>query len=184
MPLMSSEQYLEIERKAEHRSEYFRGEMLAMAGPSIEHNLLVANVVRDIGQQLRRRQCEVYPSDMRIAVNATGLYTYPDAVIVCGDPQLADGHRDILLNPTVLVEVLSPSTEAYDRGRKFEHYRSIPSLREYLLISSDRMHVDQYTLQAPGRWILASFDKPEAVLELPSVGCTLTLADLYEKVEL
>jgi len=180
---LTPEQYLEIERKAEYKSEYYRGEMFAMAGASWAHNLLVSHLLRDIGQQLRGKPCEICPSDMRVRVSASGLYTYPDAVVVCGEPQLLDNQFDTLLNPHLIVEVLSPSTEAYDRGRKFEHYQSIESLGEYLMISSDRVHADLYTRQPDGRWLLTSATRLEDSLDLQSVGSSLALAGLYEKVD-
>jgi Uma2 family endonuclease len=180
---LSAEQYLEIERKAEFRSEYFDGKMFAMVGAKRVHNLIVAHPVRELDQQLRSRPCDVYPSDMRIYMPSTGLYAYPDVVAVCGESRFLDDEEDTLLNPGLLIEVLSPSTEAYDRGRKFEHYRSIESLREYLLVASDRMHADLYTRQPDSRWLLTSADKLEDSLTLESVGAQLTLADLHEKVE-
>ena len=181
---LTPEEYLELERKAEYKSEYYHGEMFAMAGASREHNVLAMNLSATLHAQLRRRPCEVYPSDMRVRVGATGLYTYPDVSVVCEQPQLADEHADILLNPTFLAEVLSPSTEGYDRGRKFEHYRTIESLAEYLLVAQDRIHVDLYTRQQDGRWVLSEASRLEDTLELPSIGCQLALADLYEKVDL
>ena len=181
---LTPEQYLEIEREAEFKSEYCDGEMFAMAGAAEVHNLLVANLIAGLHPQLRSRPCRVCPSDMRVRVRATGLYTYPDVVVVCGEPQFLDERRDTLLNPSLLIEVLSPSTEAYDRGKKFEHYRSIESLREYLLVASDRVHVDQYTCQPDGRWLLTSADRLEDSLDLQSVGCRLALLDLYEKTDL
>jgi Uma2 family endonuclease len=176
---LTPEQYLEIERKAEYKSEYFNGEMFAMSGARRKHNLIQTNLLSELGAQLRGRPCEAYPSDMRVRVSATGLYTYPDAVVVCGEPLFLDDREDTLLNPTLIVEVLSPSTEAYDRGQKFEHYQKIDSLRYYLLISSDRVHADLFTL-AERRWTPASH--LEDTLELDSIGCRLKLADLYEKV--
>lgn len=179
---LTPEQYLEIERAAEHKSEYFEGEMFAMGGARRKHNLIQTNSLRELGQQLRHRPFEAYPSEMRVRVSATGLYTYPDVVVVCGQPVFLDEGEDTLLNPTLIIEVLSPSTEAYDRGQKFRHYRSLESLREYLLISSERVQADLFTLQ-DGRWVLTSADRLEDTIELPSIGCRLTLADLYEKVE-
>lgn len=180
---LTPEQYLEIERKAERKSEYYNGEMFLMAGAKEAHNLLVANLVRDLGQQFRSRPCRVYPSDMRVRVSPTGLYTYPDVIAVCGQPRFLDDQKDTLLNPEVTIEVLSLSTEAYDRGRKFEQYKSLESLREYLLVASDRVHVDLYTRQTDGRWLLTSADRMDDSLALESVGAQLTLADLYEKVD-
>lgn len=181
--LLTEEQYLEIERKAEYKSEYFAGEMFAMAGAKEAHNLLVTNLVRELSQQLRERPCRVYSNDMRVRIPSSGLYTYPDVIAVCGEPNFRDEQRDTLLNPNLVVEVLSPSTEAYDRGRKFEHYRSIGSVSEYLLVSSDRIHVDLYTRQADGRFLLTSACGLEETLELESAGCWVTLSALYEKVE-
>ena len=166
---LTAEEYLELERQAEYKSEYYHGEMFAMAGASLPHNLLVGNLVRDLGQQLRRRPCQVYPSDLRVRVGESGLYTYPDVTVVCGQPQLADEHADTLLNPTFIAEVLSPATEGYDRGRKFEHYRGIESLAEYLLVAQDRVHVDLYTRQQDGRWVLSEASRLEDTLELRSI---------------
>jgi Uma2 family endonuclease len=181
---LTPEQYLEIERQAERKSEYYNGEMFAMAGAKEAHNLLVMNFGAGLHRQFRSRNCRVYQSEMRVRVSATGLYTYPDVVAVCDERRFLDDQRDTLLNPGLLVEVLSPSTEAYDRGRKFEQYKTLESLREYLLVASDRMHVDLYTRQADGRWLLISADKPEDCMSLESVDAQLTLADLYENVEL
>jgi Uma2 family endonuclease len=181
---LTPEQYLEIERKAEYKSEYYRGEMFAMAGASRAHNLLAGHLVRDLSQQLRAKPCELYPSDMRVRVGSTGLYTYPDVVVVCGEPQFGDNQPDTLLNPTLLVEVLSSSTEAYDRGRKFQKYQTIDSLREYLMVASDCVSADLYTRQVDGRWLLTSVTRLEDTIELQSIGCSLTLSDLYEKIDL
>jgi Uma2 family endonuclease len=181
---LTPEQYLEIERQAERKSEYYNGEMFAMAGAKEAHSLLVTSLVARLHEQLRWRPCRVYPSDMRVRVKPNGLYTYPDVIAVRGEPRFLDAQRDTLLNPALLVEVLSPSTEAYDCGRKFEQYRAIESLRDYLLVASDRLHVDLYTRQADGRWLVTSADSMEDSLTLESVGAQLTLADLYEKVDL
>jgi len=179
---LTPEQYLEIERKAECKSEYFQGEMFAMAGASPAHIGVVFNTILAIGPQLRSRSCRGFSSDMRVHIPATGLYTYPDVIAVCGKPQFRDGQPDSLLNPTLIVEVLSPSTEAYDRGRKFEHYRSLDSLREYLLISSERVSTDLFTRQPDGRWLLSSADRLDASIELQTIGGTLALADLYADI--
>jgi Uma2 family endonuclease len=179
---LTPERYLEIERAAERKSEYYDGVMFAMPGANEAHNLLVAHLLRDLGQQLRPLPCRIYPSDMRVHVRATGLYTYPDVVAVCGDRRF-DGQSDTLLNPSLLIEVLSPLTEAYDRSRKFDQYKSIESLREYLLVASDRLHVDLYTRQADGRWLLTSADGIGDSLVLKSVGAQLSMADLYEKID-
>lgn len=141
-PLTPAE-YLALERQAEVRSEYFQGEAFAMAGGSQRHNLIVANLLRLLGNQLVSRDCNVYPSDMRVKIEALGKYTYPDVAVACGENRFEDEHRDVLLNPVVLFEVLSQSTEAYDRGKKFEHDQALDSLREYLLVSQDACRVEQ-----------------------------------------
>ena len=120
---------------------------------------------------------------MRVRVSVAGLYTYPDIVALCGEPKFLDDHRDTPLNPSVIIEVLSPSTEAYDRGRKFEHYRSVESLAEYLMVASDRMHTDLYRRQPDGLWVLSPAGGSGDTVELPSIGCRLLLADVYEKVD-
>jgi Uma2 family endonuclease len=180
---LTPEQYLEIERQAERKSEYWQGEMFAMSGAAESHNLLVMNIAAQIHSQLRTRDCRIYSNDMRVRVSATSLYTYPDIVVVCGVPQFLDGRRDTLLNPTLIIEVLSPSTEAYDRGRKFEHYQSIESLKQYLLVASERVHADLFTRQPGGQWLLTSAGSIEDTLDLESVGCRITLRDSYERVE-
>jgi len=154
-----------------------------MAGAQRAHNRISANLIAAFHGQFRSRPCDVYPSDMRVHVRATGLYTYPDATVVCGEQLFADSAVDTLLNPSVIVEVLSASTEAYDRGRKFEQYQPIDSLCEYLLVSSDRVHVDLYTRQPDGRWLPTSANRLEDALSLESVGARIALSDLYEKVE-
>lgn len=181
---LTPEEYLEIDRKAEFKSEYYAGEMFAMAGARETHNLIVANVIIDLGLQLRGRPCRVYPSDMRLQVSETGLYAFPDVSAVCGAPQFLNERRETLLNPTLIVEVLSESTEAYDRGKKFEHYDTISSLAEYLLISTDHVNAELFTRQPDGRWLLSRAGSVDETLELPSVGCRLKLADLYDKVDL
>jgi Uma2 family endonuclease len=181
---LTPEQYLEIERKADFKSEYYRGEMFAMAGAKLPHNELAVATTGELRQQLRRGPCHVFGSDMKVAILADDLYTYPDASVCCGPPQMLDTNNDTLVNPVLIVEVLSRSTEAYDRGAKFQHYRTIPSLREYLLVASERIEVELRRLQPDGQWvILKSLDCLEDVVELQSIGCRLALADLYERVE-
>ena len=181
--LLTPEQYLEIERKAEFKSEYYQGEMFAVAGAKQAHNLIVLNLGAEIRQQLRKRPCRAFVNDMRVCVSATGMYTYPDLTALCGEPQFLDETQDTLLNPTLIVEVLSPSTEFYDRVRKFEHYSSVESVAEYLLIASERVRAELYTRQPDGRWLLTTASGMEDSLDLQSVGVHLALADLYEKVE-
>jgi len=180
---LTPEEYLEIERKAEFKSEYCQGKMFAMAGASLAHTLVAGNAFESLRQQLRPRGCQVVAADLRVYVGSTGLYTYPDLVAYWGEPQLLDQHMDTLLNPALIAEVLSPSTEIYYRTRKWEQYQSIDALREYLLISSDRAHVDLFTRQRNGRWQLSSAGRLEDTLEIPSFECYLRLTDLYDKVK-
>lgn len=179
---ITPEQYLYRERNAEFRSEYFRGEMFAMAGASANHNLIVGNCVQNIGQQLKKKPCRVYPSDLKLRIQATGLYTYPDLSVVCGEPQLESDHGDVLLNPVVLIEVLSDSTEAYDRGKKFEHYRTIPSLKHYVLIAQDRHSIDCFSLNPDGSWSLTACQTLTGMVELATIDSQLSAVEVYDKV--
>jgi Uma2 family endonuclease len=177
------EEYLALERDSDTKHEYYDGQIFAMAGASEAHNLIGANLVRAIGNQLLDRDCRLYPGDMRVLL-PTGLYTYPDASLVCGprDIQTLSG-LDTLTNPTLIVEVLSKSTEAYDLGVKFDHYRAIPSLLQYLLLRQDRPRAYLYRRQADGSWVLTTADGLTASIVLPEMGVTLPLADLYAKVD-
>ena len=179
---LSPREYLARERQAETKSEYLRGEVFAMSGASRKHNLIAGNVNRELGQQLRNRECEVYQGDMRVKVSPTGLYTYPDVSVVCGEPEFEDAEVDTLLNPKVIVEVLSPSTADYDRGGKFTHYRRLPSLQEYVLISQDRPLVEHYVRQGQDEWLLTEHSSLEDGLILPSIGCRLPFSEIYLKV--
>jgi Uma2 family endonuclease len=179
---ITTDEYLHRERKAEFRSEYFRGEMFAMAGASANHNLIVLNGGASLRDQLKKKPCRVYPSDLKLRIEATGLYTYPDLSVVCGEPQLDTDAGDVLLNPIVLIEVLSDSTEAYDRGKKFEHYRTIPSLKHYVLISQDRHSIDCFTRSADDSWNLTSCQGLEEKVALDAIECELDAAEVYDKV--
>ncbi|HEV2147185.1 MAG TPA: Uma2 family endonuclease [Longimicrobiaceae bacterium] len=179
---VSPEEYLVRERAAKYKSEYVAGEVRAMAGASRAHVLISANLVRELGSQLRGRPCETYGTDIRVRVSRTRDYVYPDVTVVCGEPQMEDEHFDTLLNPTLIVEVLSPSTAGYDRGQKWEMYRRIPSLQDYLLVSQGEPRVERYTRQAEGLWLFGETSGQDEVLHLDSIGCTLALRDVYERV--
>jgi Uma2 family endonuclease len=181
---MTAGEYLTIEREAETRSEYVDGEMFAMAGASRRHNLIVTNIVRELSAQLRDRSCDVYANDMRVKVSPTGLYTYPDVVLACDEIRFEDEHEDTLLNPILLIEVLSPSTQGYDRFQKFSHYRRLPSLREYLLIAQDQHRVEHYRRQSENQWLLSEAGEPDEMVTLDSIGCRLAIKDIYEKVDI
>lgn len=181
-PTMTPAEYLAFERGQRQKHEYWNGQLYLMAAANGQHNLIVANGLALLGMQLRGRSAAVYPSDMRVLIPATGLYTYPDALIVCGKALFEDADEDTLLNPTVIVEVLSKSTEQYDRGNKFRNYRSIPSLREYLLVAQDERRVEHYIRQNDDQWLLTECAEPAGQIVLPTVDCTLPMADLYDKV--
>jgi Uma2 family endonuclease len=181
---LTPEEYLALERQAEYKSEYFNGEMFAMVGASRRHNLIAGNIFGELRQQLKGRPCEAYTNDMRVRIPATGLYTYPDVTVVCGEPKFEDEFIDTLLNPTLIVEVLSASTASYDRIKKFGYYRAVESLAEYLLVAQDEYKVEQYVKQPDGRWLLTDIRSLEGVVEMASIQCRLTLADVYDKVSL
>jgi Uma2 family endonuclease len=176
------EQYLELESSTRVKHEYFRGEVFAMGGASFAHTVIAGNVVSALHGQLRGRPCRVSASDLRVKVDRTGLYTYPDVVVVCGAPQL-EQPGDTLLNPGVIVEVISESTEAYDRGKKFEQYRSLDSLTDYILIAQDTVRAEHYSRQPDNRWLYAAENRVEGSIMLVSIGCALALAEVYEKVD-
>lgn len=177
------EEYLAIERNSDVKSEYFGGEIFAMSGASERHNLITANILAALHTQFRGRPCKVYSSDMRVRVSSTGLYTYSDVVALCGKARFDDEQKDTLLNPGVIIEVLSKSTEAYDRGEKSEHYRKIDSLTEYLMVSQEKHHVDHYVRQPDNNWLLSEAASLEDKINLPSINCILALNEIYDKVE-
>ena len=177
------EQYLALERQASYKSEYVNGGIFAMAGASREHNQIAFNIAGELHGQLKNRPCLAYVNDMRVKVNATGLYTYPDVAALCGEPQFEDEQMDTLLNPSIIIEILSPSTEAYDRGDKFAHYRRLPSLMEYVLIAQDKIRVEHYIRQ-DRRWVLTELDGLDDRLGLVSIQCEIPLREIYAKVDL
>jgi Uma2 family endonuclease len=180
---ISEEQYLERERSAVEKSEYFDGEIFAMAGASFPHNRIAANLLAMLWNRLRGKQCQPLASDMRIQIPPQRKFTYADVLVVCGQPQFAPGPPDNLLNPTVIVEVLSPSTAAYDRSTKFRHYQSIESFAEYVLVEQNSADIDCFTRADDGTWTLRSYSGKEAVLRLHSIDCQLPLAEIYTGVE-
>ncbi len=180
-PRISPEEYLTLERQAETKSEYLDGEIFAMSGASRKHNRLNLNLAFALDSQLKAKGCEVYASEMRVKMTETGLYTYPDVVVACGEPQFEDAEVDTLLNPQLIIEVLSKSTQDYDRGTKFVHYRALASLMEYVLVAQDRVHVEHYLRQS-GAWLLTETDRQDDIVELPSVGARLALAEVYDRV--
>jgi Uma2 family endonuclease len=180
---LTPSEYLELERRAEFKSEYYNGEMFAIAGASLPHGRIVANIGQDLGNQLEGGPCEVYTTDIRLRVSPSGMFTYPDVMVVCGAAQVADDQKDTLLNPTLIIEVLSESTRGYDRGRKFQHYRTLPSLAEYLTVEQDAPHIERHTRQPEGGWLLEEFDGLSQTVRLPSIGCILELDRVYRGID-
>ena len=180
--LLTPEEYLAKERKALTKSEYRDGQVHALPGASRKHNLIAVHITGELYIQLRTRSCEIYTNDMRVKVSSAGLYTYPDVVVVCDEPRFEDSHFDTLLNPTVLIEVLSPSTAAYDRGEKFASYQKLDSLCEYVLISQDSVCVEHY-LREGQEWNLTEFRSLTDVFRLISIDCELSLQAIYAKVQ-
>ena len=174
--------YLELERKATTKNEYVNGEIIAMAGASFAHNFITLDTATHLNNQLMDGECQAATGDLRVKVVQTESYFYPDIVVVCGEPQAEDNVFDTLLNPTLIVEVLSSSTETYDRDEKFAHYRQIDTLQEYILISQDSVQVVQYRRQEP-EWIPAAFQALEDVVLLVSIGCELPLQHIYRRVK-
>ncbi len=175
------EQYLAMERSAEFKSEYLDGVITAPSGVSRAHNRIAGNFYRKISDQLENRPCDAFISDLRLRVSPTGLYTYPDVMVVCGEAEYLDDEVDTVLNPTLIVEVLSPSTESYDRGAKFAHYRQLASLKEYVLVAQNRMLVERFTRHGDD-WLLSAQADPDDSLPLASIGCSVSLRDIYARV--
>lgn len=181
---ISEDEYLAIDRAAEFRSEFLDGEMIAMSGGSIRHAQLQANLLGELFAAIRGSDCRMYTSDFRVRVSKTRMYAYPDASVVCGKPVLADERQDILLNPAVIFEILSPSTEKYDRGVKFQNYRTIDSLMDYILVAQDAVRVEHYTRGDDNTWTLRDHQTLEEELKIVSIGVSLPLSRIYDRVEL
>jgi Uma2 family endonuclease len=180
---ISRGEYLRRERRAEFRSEYHRGHVVARAGATRNHNQIVMNISIAIGVQLRGRPCSNYANDMRVSVQEGERYLYPDIVVTCGQQLFEDDERDTLVNPLVVMEVLSPSTEVYDRGEKFLHYQTIPSPCEYVLVSQKPRRIEVYRKQPDGLWIYQSWAPAQSPVNLPAIDCTLALDEVYDKFE-
>lgn len=180
--IISESEYLEEERKALHKSGYYKGEIFAMAGDSKAHNAIVAVILGELYGFLKGKSCKVYPSDLRVHNRENSLYTYPDVIVVCGEEKYLDDEFDTLLNPTVLVEVLSPATEDYDRGTKFKLYRTIPSLKNYILVSSTEYAAEIYTRKENNEWVLNTAKEKNSNIHISAIDCDLALSDIYAQV--
>lgn len=179
---LSPEEYLALDRSAEFRSEYYDGFMVAMAGASFGHVRITRNLTVDLDLALMGKNCEVFPTELRLRVDPKRLYTYPDISVVCGEPKLADDHKDTLLNPVVLIEILSPSTEVHDRGFKFAHYQKLDSLQEYLLISQAEPRVETFRRQADGNWLYSDVRGLGETCRIHSIDCQILLSQIYRQV--
>jgi len=180
--IITESEYLELERQAPNKSEYYKGEIFAMPGATKEHNKIVASIIGAIGQHLRGKKCSYFPSDLRVHNNFNGFYTYPDVTIVCGKEEYLDNKFDTLLNPTILFEVLSTATEDYDRGTKFKLYRSISSLQNYVLVSSTEFAAEVYT-RSDDKWILTTAKDKEGSIYISAINYDLALSDIYAQID-
>jgi Uma2 family endonuclease len=181
---LTAAEYLTIEKVAEFKSEFYDGEMFAMSGASRFHNTVKENFIGELFARMKGGPCRTYSSDQRVKVDRTGLYTYPDIVVLCGPGEYDPADEDTLLNPTALIEVLSPSTERYDRTTKFRHYKTIPTLREYVLASQNELLVERFVRQPAGAWVVELYDDPAGEFHLACADVRLPLADIYRDVEL
>ncbi len=180
---ITAEEYFAIEEAAEYKSEYYHGEMFAMSGALVNHNLIVGNAFAGLYNLLRNSDCFVFPSDIRVELDKARHYAYPDVSVVCGDIRCADGRKDTIVNPVVIIEVLSESTQEYDRGLKFKAYQNIPSLKEYILIDQYSCRVEHFFKYADGLWIFEKYDKSEDTVKLRSVDAELSLNEIYHRVK-
>jgi Uma2 family endonuclease len=180
---LTPEQYLEVERAADFRSEYLNGEMFAMSGATARHNIVVNNLGRALHPQLKGR-CRYFTTDLRLLVPATGLYTYPDLMVICGDIAFSGDRQDIVTNPRFVAEILSKSTADYDRGRKFVHYRSIPGLADYMTVAQDSIRVEHWSRQPDASWVLREYSSPGDTIPIESISAEISLAAVYENVDL
>ena len=180
---MTVDEYLAFEETNPAKHEYYQGRVFLLAGGNEAHAIITSNINAILNLQVRERPCTVYTSDMKVKVERTKLYAYPDVSVVCGPAQFEDTTRRVLLNPTALIEVLSESTEKYDRGKKFQNYRTIDSLQEYLLVAQESMQIDHYVRQPDNFWLLSSASAEDEQIVLPSIHCHLSIKDVYNKVQ-
>jgi Uma2 family endonuclease len=180
---LSAEEYLEAERKAIEKHELMNGKIITMQGASLKHNTITGNLIAEIGSYLKGKSCRVFPSDMRVNIPSTNSFCYPDLTIVCGKPELLDEHFDNLLNPSVIIEVLSPSTESYDRGNKFFTYQQIPSLKEYILVDTSAISIQTIIKKDDGLWKFETITEPTSLLTIATIEQQILLSDIYHNVE-
>lgn len=180
---LSTDEYLAHEREADYRSEYYEGFLIAMAGGSLAHFLVSSNLIREISSALKGKPCIAGGSDLRVQVESSSAYFYPDVTVICGEPNFVDSRRDVVKNPTIVIEVLSPSTETRDRGIKSAAYRKLDSLQEYILIDQSAAHIEHYVRTPENAWLLTDIDGLDAQLRIAAIDCTIPLSEIYDKVE-
>ncbi|MBF0120888.1 MAG: Uma2 family endonuclease [Desulfobacterales bacterium] len=180
--VITEKEYLEIERASKIRHEYHDGEIFSMAGASGNHNLIISNIIRELGNQLRKTPCRVFPSDMKLRVEEINSFVYPDIMIVCGEIKFFDNNCDVLLDADLIIEVLSDSTESYDRGKKFSYYRQLKSFKEYLLISQKERRIQSFFKNEKAYWQFSEANDKQDEIILESIGCKLKLDDVYDKL--
>jgi Uma2 family endonuclease len=179
---VSAQEYLKAEREAFEKHEYYQGEVFAMSGASLEHNIIFSNLFTDIGSKLKGKNCRPFGSDLRIHIPKNTLFTYPDITIICGEPNLTDDKFDTATNPTVIIELLSASIRNYDKGEKFSLYREIESLQEYILIDTEKIHVIKHIRNKDNSWQLTEFKNIENIFSIDTIGLSLSLNNLYEGI--
>jgi Uma2 family endonuclease len=177
----TAKEYLAMEEVAPYKSEYYRGEIFALSGGSLDHSIIQGNLIRELGTQLAPTPCRVLTSEIKVHVKASDLYTYPNAAVVCGRVQFLERRNDTILNPLLILEVLSPATRDYDRGAKFEIYKGLPSLEEYVLVDGEKEHVECH-VRREGDWLVKAYDGLASVCRLESLDCEIPLRRMYEKV--
>jgi len=180
--LLTTSEYLQRDQDSPHKLEYFHGTIVAQAGATARQNMIISNVIGHLFPQLRRQGCRIYPSDLRVQAITQLVYTYPDLTIVCGSPRFLEPSELTLINPTIIMEILSPSTDAKDRNEKLIYYRSIDSLREYILIDQNAPYVQRYTRQTPYFWYVHLTDTLDAVISLEAVNVSLPMAAIYDGI--
>ena len=176
------EEYLEFEEIAEYKSEYYQGEIFAMAGASINHNRITGNVFTGLNQGLTKKNCEAFINEMRIWVSSKDLFTYPDILVICGKPEFYPNRNDTITNPLIIIEVLSDSTKNYDRGEKFEFYRSIPTFREYILIDQYKIHIEHFYIADNEKWTLVEYNDLSDILKLTKINFNISIKEIYSRV--
>ncbi len=181
--IISHEEYFELEEAAEYKSEYYHGEIFAMTGASVTHNLIAMNTGSALHASLRDSDCVVFPPDIKARVDEARHYTYPDITVVCGEIEYSGNRDDVISNPLVIMEILSESTKDYDRGSKFAAYRNIVSLKDYLLIDQYERHVERFSKIEKNKWVLEEYNDPDAVIQINSIGVDVALKDIYHRID-